>query len=37
MKLSSFDLKETVREVLEILQQKADAKSISLESNFENL
>jgi signal transduction histidine kinase len=37
MNLTYFDLKNTIKEVLEILQQKADAKSISLEYNFENL
>ena len=37
MNLSYFDLKNTVEEVFSILEQKAIAKNIILENNFDNL
>jgi len=35
--LAQFDIKNTVKEVSEVLEQKAAAKNISIEHNFENL
>ena len=37
MNLSRFDLKSSIKDVLQILEQKADAKNIIVECNFENL
>ena len=37
MNLRNFDLKQSVKETMEILQEKADAKNIILEQNFDNL
>jgi signal transduction histidine kinase len=37
MNLSQFDIRNTVTEVMSILQQKADSKVISLEHDFSGL
>jgi signal transduction histidine kinase len=37
MNLSQFDIRNTVTEVMSILQQKADSKDISLEHDFSGL
>ena len=37
MNLTHFDLKQSVKDVIEILQQKAEAKNIILVQNFDNL
>ena len=37
MNLNNFDLKQSVKEVTEILQEKAEAKNITFEYNFDNL
>ena len=37
MNLSYFNIKNSIKDVMEILQQKAIAKNIELEHDFENL
>ena len=37
MNLAHFEIKKSIKEVLKILEQKANAKNIIVELDFENL